>query len=137
MSDVLILAVISGFTVFAWRARKFQLGLYDVRLQKSSQTLVLPASAGQGEGLRVPLSEIVAVSMHRLVRHRPSGRHLSYVPSLDRAVPGGPPQPMRLAEWGWTEPEARTLAGWFSEELGVPFKGVEEETEATSSLAHR
>jgi hypothetical protein len=127
MSAVLILIALAGVAAFLWTARRSHLGHYDLRLQEASQTLLVPPTGGRTEMLLVPRGEIVAVSMHRRVSLSPSGRYFSYVTALDRVVPGAKPQSLQLVNWGWPEGKARALAEWFSQELGVPFKGIEEE----------
>jgi hypothetical protein len=137
MSAVLILVAAAGLAVFLWTAQRHHSGCHDLRIYEASQTLLLPPAGGRKEPLRVPRGEIVAVSMHRRVSHGPSGQHFSYVPGLDCASPTAEPQFLDLVNWGWTEGKASAFADWFSQQLGVPFKGVEEETQAASPLLHR
>jgi hypothetical protein len=137
MSAALILVAAAGMAVFLWTAQKHHSGRYDLRIQEASQTLLLPPAGGRKEPLRVPRSEIVAVSMRRRVSHSPSGQHFSYVPALDRAAPNAEPQFLHLVNWGWTEGKASAFADWFSQELGVPFKGMEEETQGATPLLQR
>jgi len=75
----------------------------------------------------VPRREIVAVAMHRRVFNSPSGQYFSYVPALDRVAPGSEAQSLDLVDWGWKEGKARAFGGWLSRELGVPFKGMDED----------
>jgi hypothetical protein len=137
MSAVLVLVAAAGLAAFVWTAQRHRSGCYDLRIQEASQTLLLPPVAGRKEPLRVPRREIVAVSMHRRVSHSPSGQHFSYVPSLDCAAPNAAPQFLPLVNWGWTEGKASAFAGWFSQQLGVPFKGVEDKAPAQAPLLNR
>jgi hypothetical protein len=137
MSTVLILVVAAGLAAFLWMAQRHSSGRYDLRIEEASQSLVLPPAGGRKEPLRVPRSEIVAVSMHRRVSHSPSGQHFSYVPALDGAAPRAEPQILDLVNWGWTEEKATAFANWLSQQLGVPFKGVEEELQAATPVLHR
>jgi hypothetical protein len=137
MSAVLILVVAAGMAAFLWTAQRHHSGRYDLRIHEPSQTLLLPPAGGRKEPWRVPRCEIVAVSMHRRVSHSPSGQHFSYVPALDCAAPNAERQFLPLLNWGWTEAKASAFAGWFSQQLGVPFKGIEEETQGASPLLHR
>jgi len=126
MSAVLILVAVAGLAAILWTAQRHHSGCYDLRIQEASQTLLLPPVGARTEPLRVPRGQIVAVSMHRRVSHSPSGQHFSYVPALDCAAPNAQPQFLPLVNWGWTEGKASAFAGWFSRQLGVPFKGMEE-----------
>jgi hypothetical protein len=124
MSAILMLVAAAGLVAFLWTAQRQISGRYDLRIQEASQSLLLPPAGGRKEPLRVPRREIVAVSMHRRVSHSPSGQHFSYVPALDCAAPNAEPQFLHLVNWGWTEGKASAFGGWFSQQLGVPFKGM-------------
>jgi hypothetical protein len=134
MSAVLILVAVAGLAAFVWATQLQRSGCYDLRIQEASQTLLLPPIVGRKEPLRVPRGEIIAVSMHRRISHSPSGEHFSYVPALDCVSPNAQPQFLPLVNWGWSEGKASAFAGWFSKELGVPFKGIQNEIPAESAL---
>jgi hypothetical protein len=126
MCAVLILVAASGLAVFLWAAQRHHSGCYDLRIQEASRALLLPPAGRRKEPLLVPRAVIVAVSMHRRVSHSPSGQYFSYVPALDCAAPNAQAHFLPLVNWGWTEGKASAFGGWFSQQLGVPFKGIEE-----------
>jgi hypothetical protein len=126
MSAVLILVAATGLAVFLWTVQRHHSGCYDLRIQEASRTLLLPPAGRRKEPLQVPRSVIMAVSMHRRVSHSPSGQYFSYVPALDCATPNAQRQFLPLVNWGWTEGKASAFGDWFSQQLGVPFKGAEE-----------
>ncbi len=128
MSTVLMMVGAAGVAAFLWTALRHLSGRYDLRIHEASQTLLLPPTGGRKEPLLVPRGEMVAVSMRRRASPSPSGQYFSYVPALERAALNAQPQSLELVNWGWREGKARALAGWLSQELGVPFKGMEEET---------
>jgi nitrogen fixation-related uncharacterized protein len=137
MFTVLILVAAVALAAFLWMAQRHSSGCYDLRIEQASHSLLLPPAAGRREPLRVPRSEIVAVSMHRRVSHNPSGQHFSYVPALDCSSPNTEPQLLDLVSWGWTEGKASAFADWLSQQLGVPFKGTEEKIQSEASLLRR
>lgn len=122
---VVVLAV-SG-AAFAWRAARKRSGIYDLRIDQASQTIILPQTAGRREAISLSRREISGVSMQRRVTESPSGMHFSYLPALNRNEARAKSQPVKLITWGWSEEKARAFSQWLSEELGVAFKGVEEE----------
>jgi len=125
MSAALMATAGAAVAAFVWMARRNHSGRYDLRIREGAQTLVLPPGAGRDEPLIVPRGEIVGVSMRRRVSNSPSGQHFSYVPALDRAAPNAEAQSLLLVKWGWTEGKARAFAQWISQQLGVPFKGMD------------
>ncbi len=137
MFAVLIVVGAAGVAAFLWMARRHHSGRYDLRIQEASQSLLLPPAGGRKEPLSVPRSEIVAVSMHRRISHSPSGQHFSYVPTLECAPTNSESHVLDLVSWGWTEGKASAFADWLSQQLGVPFRGIEAETQDASPVIHR
>jgi hypothetical protein len=137
MSAVMILVAGAGAGAFLWTAQRHYFGHVDLRSHEASRTLFVPPAGGRKDPLLVPLGEIVGVSIYRRVSHSPSGQYFSYVPALDRAAPGAETRSLDLVSWGWKEGKARAFAGWLSQELGVPLKGMEEETAPASPLSRR
>ena len=137
MFGVLILVAAAGVAAYLWMAQRHLSGRYDLRIDAASQSLLLPRTGGRKEPLRVPRSEIVAVSMHRRVSHNPSGQHFSYVPALDCAGLQTEPKLLDLINWGWTEGKASAFADWLSQQLAVPFKGIGTQTQAASPSRQR
>lgn len=128
MSTVLMMVCGAGVAFFLWTALRHYSGCYDLCIHGTSQTVLLPPTGGRKEPLLAPRGEMMAVSMRRRVSRSPSGEYFSYVPALERAAQNARPESMELVNWGWTEEKARALAAWLSQELGIPFKGMEEET---------
>jgi hypothetical protein len=121
-----VLAV--GLAAFVWRAARNMSGIYDLRINQASQTVTLPQTAERQHRLSVARREISGVSMQRRVTKSPSGTHLSYLPALNRNGSPAASQSMKLISWGWSEGRAQAFSQWLSQELGVEFKGVEEES---------
>jgi hypothetical protein len=118
----------AGVAVFVWRLARKWSGLYDLRIDQASQIVTLPPTAGRQQTLSISRREISAVSMQRRVSKSPSGTHFSYLPALNRDGSHVEPRSVKLVTWGWSEEKARAFSQWLSQELGVEFKGVEEET---------
>jgi hypothetical protein len=55
------------------------------------------------------------------------GSFYSYLPALDRREAGTGLRREALSPCGWTEEKARAFSQWLVGQLGLEFKGVEEE----------
>ncbi len=117
----------AGGAVFVWRALRNGSGIYDLRIDQASQTVTLPQTAGRQKPLILARREISGVSMQRRVSKSPSGTHFSYLPALSRSGLDAESQSIKLITLGWSEEKAQAFSQWLSQELGVEFKGVEEE----------
>ncbi len=118
----------AGGAVFVWRAFRNGSGIYDLRINQAFQTVTLPQTAGRRKPLTIARREISGVSMQRRVSKSPSGTHFSYLPALHRSGLDAESQSIKLITLGWSEEKAQAFSQWLSQELGVEFKGVEEET---------
>jgi hypothetical protein len=116
-----------GAAVFVWRLYRKWSGIYDLRINQTAQTVTLPQTAGRPEPLAISRGEISGVSMQRRVSKGPSGTHFSYLPALQGHRTPTERRSWKLISWGWSEERARAFSQWLSQELGVEFKGVEEE----------
>ena len=125
VSWTVILAL--GAAAFVWRLLRNWSGIYDLRIEQNSQTIILPRAAGRSENLSISRREISGVSLQRRVSEGPSGVHLSFLPALNQAGGDDPIKSMKLITWGWGEEKARAFSQWLGQELGVEFKGVEDE----------
>jgi hypothetical protein len=123
-----VAVVATGVVVFIWRMLRNLSGIYNLRFDKVSQTVTLPQTAGRKKAVAIPLHEICGVSMERRVSKSPSGTHFSYLPALNCDRSNRESQSIKLIPLGWSEEKARAFSQWLSQELGVEFKGVEEET---------
>jgi hypothetical protein len=137
MTAVLIAIAAAGAAAFFWTAQRHAAGHFDLRSHAASQTVAVPPAGGRKEVLLVPKGEIVAVALRRRVTRAPSGEYFSYVPALDRAVPGAEAQSLDLINWGWNEWKARAFAGWLSDQLGVPLKSMEDEPAMAPASSRR
>jgi hypothetical protein len=117
----------AGGAVFVWRALRNGSGIYDLRLDQASQTITLPQMAGRQKPLTIARREISGVSMQRRASKSPGGLHFSYLPALNRSGLDAESQSIKLITLGWSEEKAQAFSQWLSQELGVEFKGVEEE----------
>jgi hypothetical protein len=77
--------------------------------------------------LTIARADIVGVSIHRRVSKGPSGLLYTYLPALIRNASGAGFQSIKLVGLGWSQEKAGAFGKWLSDELGVEFKGVEEE----------
>jgi hypothetical protein len=127
MKATWVAVLAAGGVVFVWRALRNRSGIYDLRLDQASQTITLPQTAGRPKPLTIARREISSVSMQRRVSKSPSGSHFSYLPALNRSGSDAESQPIKLITLGWSEEKAQSFSQWLSQELGVEFKGVEEE----------
>lgn len=121
------IVIIIGAGVFIWRFVKNRSGAYDLQIDSSSQTVTLPQTADRPRSLAVARNEIGAVSLQRRMAKSPSGMHFSYLPVLKRNGGSSQSRAMKLVNWGWSRERAEAFSQWLSKELGVEFKGVEDE----------
>jgi hypothetical protein len=117
----------AGGAAFVWRAVRNWSGIYDLRIDQNSQTVILPQTAGRQQRLSIARREISGVTLQRRMSNGPSGTHFSFLPALNRNGLEAESRPVKLITWGWSEEKARAFSQWLSQELGVEFKGVEEE----------
>ncbi|MGP8200670.1 MAG: DUF3592 domain-containing protein [Limisphaerales bacterium] len=117
----------AGVVVSLWWAFRNRAGVYDLRIDQTAQTVTLPQTAGRRKPLTLARREISGVSMQRRQNKGPSGTRFTYLPSLKRGESGTTSQPIELISLGWSEEKAQAFSQWLSQELGVEFKGVEEE----------
>jgi hypothetical protein len=127
------LVLAAGGAVFLWRAFRNGSGVYDLHLDQTSQNVVLPQTAGRRKPSTIARCEISGVSVQKRVSKSPSGMHFSYVPALNRNGLDAESQPIQLITLGWSEEKAQAFSRWLSQELGVQFKGVEEENSARAA----
>jgi hypothetical protein len=117
----------AGGAAFIWRALRNWAGTYDLRINQNSQTVILPQTAGRHQSVALPRREISGVCLQRRVSKGPSGTHFSYLPALNCNGAEAKSGPLKLITWGWSEERARSFSQWLSQELGVEFKGIEDE----------
>ena len=127
MKTTWAVVIAAGVVVCVWRAFRNGSGIYDLRLDQTSQTITIPQTAGRHRPLTIARQEISGVSMQRRVSKSPSGTHFSYLPALNRGGLTADRESLKLITWGWSEAKARAFSEWLSRELNVEFKGVEEE----------
>ncbi len=122
------IVVLTGLGALGWRLVQNLSGADDLRINQTSQLVVLPATGGRAQPITIPRTEITGVSMQRRVNKSPSGTHFSYLPSLKSKGPTAGAGTLKLVTWGWTEARARSFTQWLGQELGVEFKGIEDES---------
>jgi hypothetical protein len=127
MTETWTVVLAAGGAVFVWRALRNGSGVYDLQIDQSSQIVTVPQTAGRHKPLAIARREISGVSMQRRVSKSPSGTHFSYLPALNRSPLDAESQSIKLITLGWSEEKAQAFSQWLSLELGVEFKGVEEE----------
>jgi len=127
MKAVWAVVLAAGGAVFMWWALRNGSGIYDLRIDQASQTVTLPQTAGRQKPLILARRDISGVAMQRRVSKGPSGTHFSYLPALSRSGLDAPSQSMQLITLGWSQEKAQAFSQWLSQELGVEFKGIEEE----------
>lgn len=120
---VLATAVLAG----VWQAWRNASGRFDLMIDYLGQTVTLPQTCGRTERLTVPRREIAGVSLLRRVSRLASGNHDSYLPAVARLDGERGVRRERLMPWGWTEERARGFTHWFCAQMGLEFKGVEDE----------
>lgn len=112
---------------FGWTALRNASGKFDLLIDEQSQTLTLPQTAGRKQAVTLPRGEVVGVCLQRRVSRLASGSFFSYLPALDRREAGAGLRREALSPCGWTEEKARAFSQWLIGQLGLEFKGVEEE----------
>jgi hypothetical protein len=117
----------AGVAIFVWRALRNRSGIYDLRINQASQTVTLPQTAGRRRPVTLSRRDISGVSLQRRVSKSPSGMHFSYLPALSGAGLDAHSRSMPLITLGWGREKAQAFSQWLSLELGVEFKGIEEE----------
>jgi hypothetical protein len=120
-----VLAVAAA--VFCWTAWRNASGRYDLLIDEASRALTLPQTAGRRESITLPRAEIAGVCAQRRVSRLSSGSFYSYLPALDRREAGAGLRREALSPYGWTEEKARAFSQWLAGQLGLEFKGIEEE----------
>jgi hypothetical protein len=128
MKTTWLVVMAVGGAIFMWCVVRKWAGIYDLRIDQASQTITLPQTAGRQRSLSISRRDISGVSMQKRVSKSPSGTHFSYLPALNRDGLPAESRALKLITWGWSEAKARAFSQWLSQELGVEFKGVEEET---------
>jgi hypothetical protein len=124
-TGVAVLAVAA--TAFCWTALRNASGKYDLLIDEQSQALTLPQTAGRTQSVTFPRGEIAGVCVQRRVSRLSSGSFYSYLPSLEWRETGAGLRREALSPCGWTEEKARAFSQWLVGQLGLEFKGVEEE----------
>ena len=127
MKAVWAVVLAAGGALFVWRAFRNGSGIHDLRIHQASQTVTLPQTAGRRQPLTLARREISGVSVLRRVSKSPSGSHFSYLPALSRSGLDAESQSLKLISLGWSQEKAQAFSQWLSQELGVQFKGIEEE----------
>lgn len=127
METVWAASVAFGIFALLRRAVRNRSGIYDLRVNQASQTVTLPQTTGRKRTLSISQRAIGGVCLQRRSTNSPSGTHFSYLPALSPVVTAAEPPVMPLVSWGWNEEKARAFGQWLSGELGVEFKGIQEE----------
>jgi hypothetical protein len=113
--------------VFCWTALRNASGKFDLLIDGQSQALTLPQTAGRRQSMTLPRGEIAGVCVQRRVSRLSSGSFYSYLPALDRREAGAGLRREALSACGWTEEKAKAFSQWLAGQLGLEFKGIEEE----------
>jgi hypothetical protein len=127
-TGLLILAASSA--VFCWTAIRNGSGRYDLLIDEQSNALTLPQTSGRRRSVTLPRREIAGVCVQRRVSRLSSGSFYSYLPALDRKEAGAAPRREALSPCGWSEEKARSFSQWLVGQMGLEFKGIEEEDPA-------
>ena len=117
----------AAVAVFCWTALRNASGKFDLLIDEQSHALTLPQTAGRTQSVTFPRGEIAGVCVQRRVSRLSSGSFYSYLPALDRREAGAGLRREALSPCGWTEEKARAFSQWLVGQLGLEFKGVEEE----------
>jgi hypothetical protein len=130
MEIVWAVVLAAGLGTFFWRAMRNRSGAYDLRIDQSAHTVSLPQMAGRRKTLSISREAISGVTLQRRASIGPSGTHFSYLPALLHNGSQAAAQSIKLITWGWSEEKAQAFSRWLSQELGVEFVGVEDESTA-------
>ena len=112
---------------FCWTALRNASGKFDLLIDEQSQALTLPQTAGRRRSITFPRGEIAGICLQRRVSRLSSGNFYSFLPALDHREAGAGLRREALSPCGWTEEKARAFSQWLAGQLGLEFKGVEEE----------
>ena len=113
--------------VFCWKALRNASGKYDLFIDEKSQALTLPQTGGRTRSITFSRAEIAGVCIQRRVSRLSSGSFYSYLPALDHRAPGAALHREALSPCGWTEEKARAFSQWLVGQLGLEFRGIQEE----------
>jgi hypothetical protein len=133
MGIIWAFVVLAGVAAFIWRASSIRRGFYDLRNDDAAQTVTLPQIAGRDRLVSIPRRELRGVAIQRRISKGPSGLRFSYLPALVQGGLNPTVQSIKLVTWGWSEKRAEAFSRWLSRELGVEFKGIEEEDPAPAN----
>jgi hypothetical protein len=127
MKIVWSIIFLTGAVAFLWRWAQKRAGLFDLRINPEARTVILPKTAGRAKPVAIPRGEISGVLLQRRVSRRPSGTYYTYLPALFQNGGATQAQTVRLVNWGWPKDRAVGFGQWLSKELGVDYRGTEEE----------
>ena len=119
--------LLAAAAVFCWTALRNASGKYDLLIDERSNALTLPQTGGRRQCVTLPRGEIAGVCVQRRVSRLSSGSFYSYLPALDRREAGTGLRREALSPCGWTEEKARAFSQWLVGQLGLEFKGIEDE----------
>ena len=127
MEGVWLAVLAAAAAVFCWTAFRNGSGRYDLLIDEQSKALTLPQTGGRRRRITFPRSEVAGVCLQRRVSQLSSGSFHSFLPALDRREAGAGPRREALSPCGWTEEKARAFGQWLAGQLGLEFRGIEEE----------
>jgi len=121
--------------VFCWKALRNASGKYDLLIDEQSRAITLPQTGGRRQCVTFPRGEIAGVCVQRRVSLLSSGSFYSYLPALDLGEAGPGLRREALSPCGWTEEKAEAFSQWLAGQLGLEFKGIEEEDARSQAQA--
>lgn len=129
MEYVLGTVAVVGLVACFWAALRNASGKYDLVIDEKTRSVTLPQTCGRTTLISVEKDALAGVCVQRRVSRLTSGSYYSYLPALQCADPIGS-RYEALSPWGWTEQRARAFSEWLGQQIGLEFKGVQEEPAA-------
>jgi len=135
MENTLAAVLAAAAAAFCWTALRNASGKQDLWIDEQSHALTLPQTGGRRQSITFSRGEIGGVCVQRRVSRLSSGSFYSYLPAVDRWEPGAGPRREALSPCGWTEEKAKAFSQWLAGQLGLEFKGIEDEEAQPSAGA--
>ena len=116
------LIAVAGIIVYWWQHGKIAAGLQDLIIHEAQRTIELPLTYKRRERRPLPIAQILAISVEKVVHNGKSSTFYTYAPTLE--MQDGTSE--RLTDLNKRQAEA--FAEWLQKKLGIPAAPAESAT---------